>query len=319
MRKDIQMKQAILITSYKDFEQLIKLINQFDETFNIYVHIDKKSDVTFWDFNSQADVDFVQELTKIKNVKYVGQDYSIKWGGMSHLKAYLRLSEIALKDKENSFFHLITGQDYPIKNNDYFTSIAKNTKCNYLEHFKMPRTNGNWNGGGMDRLEYYNFYDFFNALSKRGFVWINRFIRLQKRINFKRPINDYLGQLYGGSTYWSLSREVLQYVIDFRKSNKKHFRRFKYTFAAEEIYFPTVIMNSPYSNKVVNDNLRFIDWESGKGGYPAFLDETDFQDIINSNKLFARKIDKSETRLTQMITAHRNNNHDIGKLKGTPH
>ena len=296
------MKQAILITTYKDFEQLIELINEFDETFSIYVHIDKKSKISPKTY---------QELTKIKNVKYVGRDYKVNWGGLNHLKSYLRLSEIALKDKDNLFFHLITGQDYPIKNNDYFTYVTKNIKCNYLEYFKMPANN--WKEGGMDRLEHYNFYDFFNA--KKSLKWIYGIKRLQKIINFKRPINDYLGQLYGGSSYWSLSRDVLQYVIDFTKSDQKFLKRFRYTFCAEEIYFQTVIMNSPYSNKVVNDSLRFIDWESEKGGSPAFLDENNFQAIINSNKLFARKIDRSEIKLLQMLKMYKNNSRGSKKFK----
>ena len=39
------MKQAILITAYKDFEQLVLLIDQFDNDFNFYIHIDKKSSI----------------------------------------------------------------------------------------------------------------------------------------------------------------------------------------------------------------------------------------------------------------------------------
>lgn len=285
------MKQAILITTYKDFEQLIELINEFDDTFNIYIHIDKKSEVSLKNY---------KKLKNINNVKYLGNDFKVNWGGVNHLKAYLRLSEIALSDKENSFFHLITGQDYPIKNSDYFKSITKKTKCNYLEHFKIPSER--WSGGGIDRLENFNLYDTFNA--KKSLKWINLIIRFQKKTNYKRPISKYLGELHGGSTYWSLTREVLQYVLDFKAKNKKIFKSFNYTFCAEEIYFQTVIMNSPYYDKVVNDSARFIDWESGKGGYPAFLDETDFQDIINSDKLFVRKIDRNRNKLFQMLKDH---------------
>lgn len=297
------MKQAILITSYKDFEQLKKLIYAFDETFfNLYVHIDKKSNVS---------AKTLHELTTIKNVKYLSQDYKVNWGGLNHLKSYLKLSEIALKDKENSFFHLITGQDYPIKNIDYFKSITKRKKHNYLSYFEMPANC--WSQGGMDRLEYYNFYDIFNA--KTSYKWISIINRLQKKINYKRPIDKSLGLLYGGGTYWSLSREVLKYVIDFTKNNQKIFKRFRYTFCAEEIYFQTIIMNSSFSKKVTNDSLRFIDWESGKGGYPAFLDENDFQAIIVSEKIFARKIDKNKSELIQMLTKYKNNSGFIAKSK----
>ncbi len=281
------MKQAILIGAYKDFDQLRELINVFDETFNIYVHIDKKSNIT---------TKIRHEFTTIKNVRYFSQDYKVNWGGLNLLKAYLKLSEIALEDKENLFFHLISGQDFPVKNIDYFKTFTKKN-WNYLRFFKMPANY--WYEGGMYRLEYYSFYDLFNA--KKSLKWINAIIRFQKLIGLKRPINKYLGQLYGGSMYCSLSRELVQYIIDFTENNPKFFKRFKYTHCPEEIYLHTIIMNSSYSNKVINDSLRFIKWDNNYEGTPEFLDENDFQTIINSNKLFARKIDKNKNDLFQLL------------------
>ena len=60
------------------------------------------------------------------------------------------------------------------------------------------------------------------------------------------------------------------------------------------MYFQTVIMNSKHAENTVNDNLRFIDWEGGKKGGPAFLDEKDFDRIVRTDNLFARKIDSNE-------------------------
>lgn len=289
------MKQAILITAYKDFDQLTQLIDEFDENFSIYIHIDRKSKISEKKY---------QDLKRRKIVRYVGQDYKVNWGGLNHLKSYLKLSQIAFEDKENIYFHLITGQDFPIKNNEYFMTLIdseEKRKCDYLSYFKLPNTY--WENGGMDRLEHYNLYDLFDA--KKSKRWIKLIKILQTLLHFKRPINDYLGQLYGGSTYWSLSRDTLQYVLDFTANNRRFLKRFNYTFCAEEIYFQTVIMNSSCSKRVVNNSLRFADWKSGKGGYPAFLDEGDFHAIINSDNIFARKIDCKESKLLQMLTIKR--------------
>ena len=108
----------------------------------------------------------------------------------------------------------------------------------------------------------------------------------------------------GGATYWTLSREILQLALNFTRQNPAFFKRFKYTFCAEEIYFQTVIMNSEYSINVINDNLRFIDWENGTGGGQAFLDESDYEIIIKTNKFVTRKIDSN--KLKQMITRSKN-------------
>ena len=295
------MKQALLITSYKDFEQLIDLIKQFDYNFNIYLHIDKKSELN---------KDIYKELLSISNVKYISRKYRINWGGINHLKAIILLSKKALINKDNKYFHLITGQDFPIKPNDYFKNLLFNNcnkNINYLDISKLPKSGWAKENGGMDRIEYYCLYDLFNAKTSFGNKWILRIINIQRKLNIKRSIN-FSKQLYGGSTYWTLYYDTLQYVIDFTKKNPIFLNRFRFTFCAEEIYFQTIIMNSEFANHVFNDNLRYIDWETGRGGFPAFLDENDYEILINSDKLFARKIETKRNNLKQMLTLYLNIN-----------
>lgn len=275
------MKHAILITAYKDFEALEELIDKFDNSFNIYIHIDKKSKI--------SDI-AVANLLKKEQVKYLDQTYRVNWGGVNHLKSYLLLSRKALEKSENAYFHLITGEDYPLKGIKYFNEFLlehSSDKYSYLDYFKLP--SAEWRQGGLQRLEYYNFFDVFNAKSALGSLCIRILQKIQRVLKLKRPL-DFSDQLYGGSTYWTLSREALQFVIDFTHQNPAFLKRFNFTFCAEEIYFQTVLLNSVFATRIRNDNLRFVDWESGKGGYPAYLDETDYEALIRSNKLFGRKI-----------------------------
>jgi hypothetical protein len=302
------MKQAIIITAYKDFEQLIDLIKIFDEDFNIYIHIDKKS---------KLNQTIIKEISEISNVRYLTRRYRVNWGGLNHLKAILLLSEKALLDSENQLFHLITGQDFPIKNKNYFKNLLDNSKQipNYLEFFKMPATF--WKNGGMDRLEQYNFYDLFNVKSPLGKKCILFIKNIQHKFNLKRNMN-HSKQFYGGSTYWTLNKDVLKYVIDFTNQNHLFFKRFRFTFCAEEIYFQTIIMNSEFANCIINDNLRFIDWKTGRGGSPAFLDENDYEQLLASDKLFARKIDSKKNKLKQMLTHSISNSSEGAKNQNSP-
>jgi len=57
------------------------------------------------------------------------------------------------------------------------------------------------------------------------------------------------------------------------------------------MYFQTVIMNSEFATQAVSDDLRFIDWSYRHNNSPANLDETDFDKLITSDKLFARKFE----------------------------
>ncbi|GHV09031.1 hypothetical protein FACS1894160_4290 [Bacteroidia bacterium] len=54
--------------------------------------------------------------------------------------------------------------------------------------------------------------------------------------------------------------------------------------------FQTIIMNSGFSTTVVNDNLRYIDWVTGPE-YPRIFAFDNFDELICSNKIFARKFD----------------------------
>jgi hypothetical protein len=283
------MKQAILITAYKNYNHLEEIINFFDANFNLYIHIDKKSKISKKELH---------HLLSSKTVQLVSSKYVVNWGGFNHLQSILYLSEQALKNPLNSYFHLISGQDYPIKKASYFRSFFDNKREEHIEFFSIPNSGLNGNGG-LERIEYFNFYDILNAKIPYQNKSIKSIINLQKKLNFKRPISLKMPKIYGGSTWWSLSRDCLNYVIEFTKLNAFVLRRFNHTLCSEEFYFQTVIMNSIFSKKVVGNNLRYIDWHARNGSEPAFLDNSDYEKLIKSDAFFARKI---------------GNNHSIGLM-----
>lgn len=279
------MKQAILITAYRNFNHLMDIINFFDADFNIYIHIDKKH---------KPEKTVINTIKSAKNVDFISSKYSVNWGGLNHLKCYLLLSEEALKNPDNVYFHLISGQDFPVKTSNHFKNLIKGDHLkDHIEFFKLPTTIWKNQNGGFDRIEYYNLYDIVNA--KKYIKWLWFLVRIQKKIHLKRRVSDSVGELYGGFTWWSLTRDTLQYVIDYTKEKPYLINRMKHTFCPEEMYFQTVIMNSEHAENVINDNLRYIDWNQDRVGEheasPAILNITDFEKVKSSNKLFARKFD----------------------------
>lgn len=282
------MKTAILITAYKNVHQVVDIINYFDDCFNFYIHFDRK--------NTPNDI---YKLHDYKNV-HVFSEYKVNWGSLNHLKAILFLSKKALENKENNYFHLISGQDFPTKPADYYS----NSNNNFLQFEKLPTPA--WNGdGGLNRYNYFNIFDLISLNNKaRLFKLNNFFIKIQKTLKIKRKnLNTYFNCIYGGGTWWSLTREALEYVVYNPKSNI-YLKRMRYCFCSEEIYFQSILMNSNLKQTIKNNNLRYIDWESNRGGIPSFLDKTDFNKIINQDYLFARKFDdKSSEELKNMFIA----------------
>lgn len=275
------MQQAILVTAYKNIAHLKEIIDFFDDDFLFYIHIDKKTKL------GKADTLLLSEN---KKVVFLSRKFSINWGGFNHLQSILLLASEAIKNKETKYFHLISGHDFPVKGGEYIKFfISGNYGRQFMEHFELPTEN--WPHGGMDRIEKYNLYDLFNARSRMGKRMIYALLDVQWQFRIKRKLPGQFSRLYGGSTWWTLSADCLNHVFNFLNQNPDFVNRFKYTFCSEEIFFQTIILNSPFRENVVNNNLRHIVWQERNGNYPANLDESDYEDLSASDCLFARKFE----------------------------
>lgn len=128
------MRQAILITAYRDSAQLQRLVDYFDSDFELFIHIDRQSHLHL-------------DGQHISSNVHVYQCYPTPWGSVNHLHAILLLMHEAARRQDLEYFHLATGSDYPIPPLPDFKSFCEaHREENYLEHFPLPRTA--WDGEG---------------------------------------------------------------------------------------------------------------------------------------------------------------------------
>ncbi len=274
------MKHGLLIVAHRDFSQLKELLSYFDEDFEIYLHLDKKSGFS----DGQ-----VKELSNTRNVRLVTSAYSVNWGGHNLLKAILLLASEAVKNKNLRYIHLLSGQDFPIKAlREFKRYFEDNNGKEFIEHFQIPSER--WSEGGFERMWYFAPYDFINARGRYRPV-LMLMLAVQKALRLKRPIAKKMPVPYGGSAWWSLTRECLEYVVKYTAVNPIFYQRLKNSFSPDEMYFQTIVMNSRFANKAVDDNLRYIDWirNSSTGENPTILELQDLESIIASDHLIARK------------------------------
>ncbi|GAA4303609.1 beta-1,6-N-acetylglucosaminyltransferase [Nibribacter koreensis] len=278
------MKHAFLITVYKNPCQLLQLIDSLNSESSVFfIHVDRKSK-SFMDDPCSA------KLSGRDNVFFAKDRIDVKWGGFSHLQAIVALLKESRNYSNFDFYHSLTGQDFPIKPISYILDyFLKNGNSEFIEFRNLPTEK--WPNGGIDRLEFMHFNDYFNP-KKKMFKTLNSFLlKFQEKINYKRTFILGFPQLYGGSTWWSLSGVCVNYILNYLNNNKWYYNRFKFSHCAEEIFFQTIIANSPLKDRVVNDNLRYIDWVFRNGNSPANLDLSDFDNLMKSKKLFARKFE----------------------------
>lgn len=278
------MRQGLLVTAYHDMKQLERLLGCFDADFEVFVHLDKKC---------REDI---SALTARPHT-HLYQRYSVEWGDYNHLKAIIMLMEEAYAHSDLEYFHLITGSDYPALPLAQFKAFCEQHKAdNYLEHFALPHDD--WGSeGGLNRIQYWWLRP--NAHRTAG-AWLTRKLNsLQRRLGLTRSFNHFGGKLYGGGTYWSMSRKAIGVALDYMQRHPDYLRRFRHTSIAEEICLPTLWCNSDI--QLTNNHMRYIDW-GADGANPQVLTEKDFDKIKTSGALFARKMERGTSdKLLQML------------------
>ena len=268
------MKVATIITAFKlpvQLERMLKAMEHPD--FYFFIHVDKKMDIKEFEY-----------LASLPRVTFIKERVWCNWGGFSFVKAYLTSLEEVLSQKQQfDFYSLMSGQDYPVKPmqqiSDFFNANRGKNFISYDEDHKKD-----WWEHAVSRFELYHFTD----LRFRGKYFLQKIInQLSPKRKFPLPV-----KLYGSSdsSWWTITAASAKYLIKFWHKETELFKFMKYTWAPDEFLIATIIMNSPYKNSVVNDNLRLITWETG-GSNPLIYTEDSFEMLRNSNKLFARKFD----------------------------
>lgn len=265
------MRQAILITAYRDLPILGQLVDYFDDDFELFIHLDCRCHE-----NCTC-------LAK-KNV-HLYRWYAIEWGDWRHLQAIVRLMYEAYAHSDLEYFHLITGSDYPIPPLAQFKTFCESHRHNnYVEHFPLPHSD--WGTeGGLDRICYYWLRP--NTHRSTGGHLTHRLVNLQRRLGLRRSFSFFNGHLYGGSTYWSVSREAVGTALNYLSTHPAYLHRFRWTSIAEEICLPTLWYNLKVP--LINNYMRYIDW-GPDGANPRVLTEKDYDRIVASDALFARKM-----------------------------
>ena len=278
------MKHCALITAYKDAPQINRLISRIPEDWGVFIHLDKKSDIKDGEIDGRA-------------VK--ARRRNVYWGSFAHVEAFLDMMRAAHDDTRSfDYFHLLTGQDYPavdLRRADDFI----NSGDIYMSHFPLPHADADWScwDGG---LQFYRYKTFARWTDVRRPI-INRMLnRLCKIVQCWKTSSHYMPPYptFGGSSYMSLPREAVEVLLDGNVAKDLR-RRLRYSLDGEETFYQTAILNSHLRDRVVNNDLRFIQWPG-----PAVLDESSYSAIRHSGALFVRKMESCKSgRLMDLLDA----------------
>ncbi|MBR4590479.1 MAG: hypothetical protein IKO36_07475 [Bacteroidaceae bacterium] len=271
------MKHAILILAHKNLDQLCRLIDYFHEDCDVFIHIDRSFNISEEQYKS---------ITSRSNVIMVYRTYDVRWGGYNILRAELLLLNSAKNNSNASYFHLLSGEDFPIKPLSYFLNyFSGNNLYNYILVRPIRYTEA------YERFRTYSAYDFFDFKTRRGEFIINKINKIQRRINLIRNTASIPNDVYIGSQWFSITRKGVDTILNYTNNKPSFFKRLRFTFACDEVYIQTILHNLLLKECVCNNNLRLILWENDGDYSPEYLTEKKFVALAINDGLFARKFD----------------------------
>ena len=286
------LKHAYLIIAHTNPGQLRKLIGLLDDVRNdIYVLIDKKSKQEF-KFTGLCKKSKLEILPK----------QAILWGGVSQIEAELSLFSAAKRNRTYQYYHLLSGMDLPLHNQDYIHAFFD--KFDGYEFFTFVGEEIYANVKPTNRMRYY--YPFQNMETNRYIRWA--FMRIQDKIliplqkafhvNRLNNSDDNIGY---GSNWVSVTEDFVNLLLD---KQDEILKRYQSSWCCDEVYKHTILINSEFARKLfcrdgVNDrpedkqgNLRYINWWDGSPKTWTAEDCEELQNIISRGYLWSRKCDE---------------------------
>jgi Core-2/I-Branching enzyme len=263
----LRARIAYVVSAYKYPEQLGRLLRRLSTSnAQFAVHVDRKTRPSV--FRAME-----REAEGVPNVVFLERHVS-HWAGFGHVRATLKGIEHLVGGKRTfDYVVLLTGQDYPLRSPAAIeTFLHAAGGRSYITHWPLPYPD--WEPrGGLDRIEDWHLITYG---------------RLRIALPLRRSLPGGL-RPYGGGAYWCLARPLVEYVHEFVVQHPDYVRFFKHVLVPDELFFQTIVLNSPLSGTIENNHLRFIDWSEDPG--PTILRLEHLPRMMESGKLFARKFD----------------------------
>lgn len=288
-------KHAYLIIAHNEFEILKLLLGALDDIRNdIYIHFDSKCS------------EFPLLKCYKSNLYILPDRIDVCWGDYSQIETEMMLFDYAhfmQKKKEVSYlyYHLISGVDIPLKNQDYIHS--------FFNLYRGKEFLGFYQGDLAPELrkKVQMFHLFPKLFTKQRNLKIRSilralFCRVQLFIGYKRNKDI---ELVRGTNWTSVTNDFVEYLLS---KKTEIYKRFNHTFCGDEVYKHTFCWNSNFKERLYDSNneaigcMREINWviTENESFLPSFT-MRDYKRLKESPMLFARKFDSANIDIVKRI------------------
>ena len=273
--------QAILILAHKDVKSVIELSRKLQTCFEIYIHFDTKLSL------SSEDKKVLDE-----NQLHYFQAIEVNWGAWGISAATILLMREALKNPQITYIHVISGQDWPAKRVEDIYSFYEGNSNIYMT---CDPARGMKKSGEPIILwqQFYFNYDKVERRTTYGKIYhrISMAIQALLRVNKYKKL-DIDMEIYQGANWMDLPRDAVEYLLNYFDTHENVQKLFMTGFCPDEFWVQTILNNSELSGRIIRDYHRYVKWERQHDSYPAILDERDFEEIVQGDYHFLRKVDR---------------------------
>lgn len=256
-----------------------------------FIHVDAKSDI--------------RQFSGIcgERVTFVEPRIPVYWGEFSQVRATMALIRQALNSAEiYDYLVLLQGSDYPLRGSRHIRAFFEDNRgLEFVSMVEMPAP-----GFPLAKINGLRYpskkplrYLAARALGQLGLA--------------RRDYRKYLLGLqpYAGDACWALSREACRYLMEFAAKNPHVEQYFQNTFSSDEMFFHTVLGNSPFRARATR-SLLYRDYPPTLS-HPMLLSQKHVQFFESQERirvedewgagevLFARKFSDQTLNLIDLI------------------
>lgn len=267
------MKLAVVVLAHTHPQQLERLVRRLRPTVDdVVIHVNRVAEDVYQDSR--------RRLADDAHVHFVEQRHRVRWGqysvveaslaGLRHLRTLGRYDRVLL----------MSGQDYPVRPLPEIRAFFEDRPHQQLmELFRLDQPNWFETQAGpyapMRRIGRYHLF-------------------FRSRLHVDLPLPRHLPAdlvPHGGSFWWSLTGDCVEHVLDTVDRNPALERYFRHTFLADETFYQTIVGSSPFADALDQDFRRYVDWTNPNPTPPRVLEMEDYDKVVASTALFARKMD----------------------------
>ncbi len=248
----------------------------------VVIHVDKRVTKPVYD-------KLVAALADLSNIRFSGR-FACEWGTWGIVAATQAASTIMLRDFPGvRHVFLASGSCLPLRPvEDLKAYLATRPRVDFIE--SVTTEDVGWTVGGLNMERFTLRFPFSWRRQRRLF---DGYVKLQRRVGFKRPVPDGLVP-HLGSQWWCLTRQTLSAILESpdREEIDRYFRR---VWIPDESYFQTLVRQ--YSTNVESRSLTLSKFDFQ--GKPHIFYDDHLQLLRRSDCFVARKIWPQADKLYQ--------------------